>query len=178
MVGGQGNGILLSIEGEVLHDGNLLKHSTARHLPRQPATVYPRLPLPHSSLSFAALESYSPLSYTAQEPGGRKRDRESPTLMIDQKTIPLTVTWSCVERSALPKAAGTPHPVETEWGGSSGTGHGVQSHFPAIYLIPTLSAESPPCPSFTVPAPHTTSSCVCPQGVTCSGQEAGGPDEE
>lgn len=117
------------------------------------------------------------LLFALSEPGLEEQEKYI-IQYADQKTIPLTVTWSCVERSALPKAAGTPHPVETEWGGSSGTGHGVQSHFPAIYLIPTLSAESPPCPSFTVPAPHTTSSCVCPQGVTCSGQKAGGPDEE
>lgn len=52
--------------------------------------------------------------------------------------------------------------------------------FSPVFLlhIPDFSAKSPPDPGFTAPAGHMTSSCVCLQGFTCSGQEAGGSDEE
>lgn len=55
---------------------------------------------------------------------------------------------------------------------------GFQFRLPAPYLIPVLSAKVPPSPSFSVPTPHRTSSYVCPQWFTCSGQEAGEPNEE
>lgn len=71
-----------------------------------------------------------------------------------------------------------PHRHDSHPSPSSGTGAWPQSSFPATDVIPVLSAESPPSPSLTVPALHMTPSCVCPQGFTCSGQEAGRPDEE
>lgn len=74
-----------------------------------------------------------------------------------------------------------PPPPHLQWRlngkGDLGQEHSLQSNYPVAHLVPAISAKSSPCPAsqslllrWLLP--------MCPQGFTCSGQEAGGPDEE